>query len=69
MQAVIPRDLALALDLDLPRLISFEIYRVGGSMCQDGTLSAGQAWMPVCAAHWSDKSQNAAGTRRDDYPQ
>ena len=27
-----------------------------------GTLSAGQAWMPVCAAHWSDKSQNAAGT-------
>ena len=69
MQAVIPPDLALALDLALLRLISFEIYRVGGSMCQDGTLSAGQAWMPVCAAHWSDKSQNAAGTRRDDYPQ
>ena len=38
-------------------------------MPSDGTLSAGQAWMPVCAAHWSDKSQNAAGTRRADYPQ
>ena len=34
-----------------------------------GTLSAGQAWMPVCAAHWSDRSQNSEGTRRADWPQ
>ena len=40
-----------------------------GQCAKDGTLSAGQAGMPVCAAHWSDKSQNAAGTRRADYPQ
>ena len=61
--------LLLPLILIYPRLISFEIYRGGGSMCQDGTLSAGQAGMPVCAAHWSDRSQNSEGTRRADWPQ
>ena len=55
--------LLLPLILIYPRLISFEIYRGGGSMCQDGTLSAGQAWMPFCAAHLHDHSQNAAGTQ------
>ena len=52
-----------------PRLISFEIDRVGGSTRQGCRRERCQPWTAVCAAHWSDQSQNAEGTRRADYPQ
>ena len=34
----------------------------GGHIAMDGDMSASQAWMPVCATPWSEKSKNAAGT-------
>ena len=54
---------ALALDLDLLRLISFESAGVGGSMRHGWRIERCQSGMAVCAALPLDHSQNAAGTR------
>jgi hypothetical protein len=61
--------LLLLLLLLLPRLIGFEIDRGGGSSRQGWRKERCQPWTAVCAARWSDQSQNAAGTHRADYPQ
>ena len=56
------RTCALVLDLDLPRLISFESFSVGGSMCHGWHIERCQPGMAVCAALLVDHSQNAEGT-------
>ena len=54
--------IALALDLDLPRLISFESDRVGGSMCHGWYIERCQPGMAVCAALLHEHFQNSEGT-------
>ena len=52
-----------------PRLISFESDRESGSARHGWRKERCQPWMAVCAIHFHDRSQNAAGTRRAEWSQ